>query len=242
MPKRFIATLALLLVVQACNWADVMPLSAPVIEPSPLPTFAIPTRTPQPTETPLPTLTPTPDVPIAWPKDLGVNCRYGPGKEWETVSSLWAETITEIKGRTIDTSWWYVRDPLHAGDYCWVAYDVVDAAGNMNIIPIVEPPTASVTKVTVDVEVAFTVCGDANRATFNGLLTTNGPATVIYHWEVDGDKQAVMPEEVIEFDEAGTQKAAALVYSADCGNYSIALRVTSPNETSLEKLFNIQAP
>ncbi|MBN1454163.1 MAG: hypothetical protein JW963_24310 [Anaerolineales bacterium] len=242
MYKRLFAILALISAVLACNWSDIVAPAAPEIEPSPIATFAIPTRTPQPTETPLPTLTSTPAVPIAWPKDLGVNCRYGPGKEWETVSSLLAGTTAEIKGRTVDTAWWYIQDPLHSGDFCWVAYDVVDTAGNLNIVPLVEPPAASVIEVTVDAVVAFTACGGPNEVTFRGTITTNGPATVTYRWEVSGDKREIMPDETIDFASAGVQKPIDFVYSADCGNYSVSLRVTDPTETSAEKIFKIQVP
>ena len=233
---------ALILAALACNWSDVAPPAAPVIEPSPLPTFAIPTLTPVPTETPLPTATSTPDVPIAWPKDLGVNCRYGPGKEWDTVSSLLPEKTTEIKGRTIDTSWWYVSDPLKQDSFCWVSYDVVDTAGNLNIIPIVKPPTASVTKVTADAMVAFTACGSSNSVTFNGSIKTNGPAMVIYHWEVSGDVQNTTADETLQFVQAGSQTVTSNAFSADCGEYILTLRITDPNETSANKAFKIQAP
>ena len=234
--------LALLLATLACNWSDVAPPAAPVIEPSPLPTFAIATLTPVPTETPLPTPTSTPDAPIAWPKDLGVNCRYGPGQGWETVSSLLPGTTTEIKGRTINTSWWYVSDPQKQDGFCWVAYDVVDAAGNLNIIPIVEPPVASVTKVTADALVAFTACGTSNLVTFNGSFKTNGPATVTYHWEVSGDAQDATADETLQFAQAGSQTVTADAFSADCGEYTLTLRVTDPNETSADKAFKIQVP
>jgi hypothetical protein len=181
-------------------------------------------------------------VPIAWPKDLGVNCRYGPGEEWEAVSSLLPETMTEIKGRTINTKWWYVSDPINFGEFCWVAYDVVETAGNLNVVPIVEPPMASVTEVTADVLVTFTACGNSNLVTFNGLITTNGPLTITYYWNVRGDQQETWPEETLEFTESGTQKIKADVFSADCGNYAVILRVTSPDEMSVEKAFVIQAP
>jgi hypothetical protein len=51
-----------------------------------------------------------------------------------------------------------------------------------------------------------------------------------------------MPEETIEFTEAGTQKVSADVFSVDCGNYAVKLRVTEPDEISAEKTFKIQAP
>jgi len=242
MPRRIIAIFALILATLACNWSDIAPPAAPVIEPTPLPTFAISTLTSVPTETPLPTPTSTPDVPVVWPKDLGVNCRYGPGEEWEAVSSLPAETITEIKGRTIDTSWWYMVDPLNLDGFCWVAYDVVDTAGNLNIVPIVELPVASVTSVTVDALVTFTACGGSNKVAFNSSITANGPTSVTYHWEVSGDAQSSTSDETIQFTEAGTQKVTGDFFEADCGNYSVTLFITNPNETSAAKTFGIQAP
>ena len=63
MPKKFYALLALVLATIACNWSDFVPPAAPVIEPSPLPTFAIPTVTSTPTEIPSPTPLPTNTIP-----------------------------------------------------------------------------------------------------------------------------------------------------------------------------------
>lgn len=232
----------LMLAGLACNLSDYLPEPAPVIEPSPLPTFAIPTETLVPTDTPLPTVTPTPEKPIAWPKDLGVHCRYGPGKEWEAVSAVPAGTTVEIVGRVSETTWWYVRDPLHEGRYCWVAFDVVDTTGNMTVIPIVEPPTALVTDLKVEANVAFAACGGPNPVTFNGWVTTNGPTTITYHWEVGGNKQNVTNDETLTFAGAGTQKLTTDAYDADCGNYFIVLSVTSPNEITARQDFSIKAP
>jgi len=240
--KWFLSLLLLIMAALACNWSEVAPPAAPVIEPSPLPTFAISTLTSTPTETPLPTLTPTPDVPVAWPKDLGVNCRYGPGKEWEVVSSLLADTRTEIKGRTVDATWWYVGDPLKPDSFCWVAYDVVDTAGNLNVVPLAKPPTASVTDTTVDVLVTFIACGEPNPVTFNGSIKTNGPTTVIYHWEVNGDIQDTLPDETLKFTQSGVQQVSTDSFSADCGTYTVSLVITAPEERSAIREFSVQAP
>lgn len=236
--------LALTLAALACNWSEVAPPAAPVIEPSPLPTFAISTLTPLPTETPLPTTTPTPEAPVAWPGSLGANCRYGPGQEWEVVSTIPAGTVTEIEGRTVNTAWWYVSDPMKTDDsFCWVSYDVVETAGNLNIVRIVEPPLASVTDVRVDsVVVAFTACGSSNQVTFNGSINANGPVTVSYHWEVSGAAQETTIDETLQFSASGIQKVATDVFSADCGDYTVALRVTEPNETSAQRMFTVQSP
>jgi len=243
MHKRVIFPfLALTLAGWACSLSDYLPEPAPVIEPSPLPTFAVPTYTPVPTQTPLPTVTPTPEKPIAWPKELGVHCRYGPGKEWEAVSAVPAGTRVEIVGRLSDTTWWYVADPLHEGDFCWVAFEVVDTAGDMTVIPIVEPPTASVTQVKVEAVVAFAACGGPNPVSFSGKIAANGPTTVTYHWEVGGDKQNVTGDETLTFAEAGTKTLTADAYDADCGNYFVVLVVTSPNEVTARQDFSIKAP
>jgi hypothetical protein len=236
--------LALILAMLACNWSEVAPPPAPVIEPSPLPTFAISTLTPIPTETPLPTPTSTPDAPVAWPRSLGVNCRYGPGQEWEVVSTILAGTTAEIKGRTVNTAWWYVSDPTKIDDsFCWVAYDVVDTAGNLNIIPIVDPPVASVTDVSVDaVVVTFTACEGMNQVTFNGAIKTNGPATLTYHWELSGAAQDTTADMTLNFSHSGTNNVTMEMVLSACGEYTAILRVTEPNEVLAEKPFKIETP
>lgn len=243
-PGWLLPLLVLILATVACNWSDVAPPPAPIIEPSPLPTFAISTLTPVPTETPLPTPTSTPDAPIAWPKTLGINCRYGPGLEWETVSTIPAETITEIKGRTIDTSWWYVRNPMKIDEsFCWVAYDVVDTAGNLNIIRIVEPPVALVTDVTVDTAVVtFTACGSSNQVVLNGTIMANGPASVTYHWELSGATQETTDDKTLEVTRSGIQNLTTDLVLTDCGEYTATLRVAEPNAVFAQKTFNIQSP
>ena len=236
--------LALILAALACNWSEVAPPAAPVIEPSPLPTFAISTLTPVPTETPLPTPTSTPDAPVAWPKTLGINCRYGPGQEWEVVSTIPAGTITEIEGRTVNTAWWYVSDPMKTdGSFCWVAYDVVDTAGNLNIVRIAEPPVASVTDATVDAVVGtFTACEGTNQVTFNGSITTNGPATVSYHWELSEAAPDTSAERTLTFSHSGTNNVTIDMFLSACGECTAALRVTEPNEFLAQNTFSIQSP
>lgn len=236
--------LVLILAAIACNWSDVAPPAAPVIEPSPLPTFAISTLTLTPTETPLPMPTSTPDAPVALPGSLGANCRYGPGQEWEVVSRIPEGMLAEIEGRTVNTAWWYVRDPMGSNDsFCWVAYDVVETAGNLNVVRIVEPPEASVSEVSVEAAmVSFTACGAANPVTLNGSIKANGPATIRYRWEISGAVQETTAEETIQFSKAGIQNVITDAVSADCGEYTVSLRVVEPNEISAQRTFIVQEP
>ena len=242
MYKHFFALLTVIFAMLACSWTDFSPQAAPVIEPSPLPTFAISTLTAIPTATALPVPTSTPDVAIAWPKDLGANCRFGPGEEWEAISSLPTLANAEIVGRTIDTSWWYISDPMNPGNSCWVSFDVVETAGNLNTVKIVESPTASITSVIVDSSVAFTACGDSNAVSFNGTVKVNGPTAVTYHWEVSGDAQLATTAETLEFQKSGNRELIYDAFSADCGNYTVKLVVDSPNQKSAEKTFTIESP
>lgn len=244
--KLSILLLVLLMTLSACN----LPLNTPppptaLPSPSntpPAPTFAVPSETPLPTDTPLPTATSTPTVPIVWPKDQPVNCRYGPGLKWEATSGLLEGVTSEIVGKNTELSWWYIKDPIHAGDFCWVAMSVTNTAGNLETIPIVAPPTAMVTNVIADAKVEFNACGGPNPVTFTGSISANGPTKVTYRWEVGGDVSVPGSDETIEFTESGTKELTAPAFSTDCGSYTVYLRVSKPNEKVGRKDFKIQAP
>jgi len=117
---------------------------------------------------------------------------------------------------------------------------VTNAAGNLALIPVVAEPEASVTKVTVSASVAFSACGGPNPVGFSGTITTNGPTTVTFRWEVTGDKENTTSPETIKFKEAGTKSAPDPgAYTADCGTYFITLHVLSPNDKAATKKFTI---
>jgi hypothetical protein len=83
--------------------------------------------------------------------------------------------------------------------------------------------TANATKLGTD------ICGQPNPVEISGTITTNGPTTVTFHWEMRGDKTNTTSDEVITFSSAGTQNINEGAYKVDCGNYSARLVVTSPN-------------
>jgi hypothetical protein len=208
--------------------------------PTQIPDTPLPSSTPLPTATSLPTLTPTPTTPITWAIDKGVNCRYGPGLEWEVVSALLVGTNAEILGKNAPGDWWFIRDPLNQGGFCWVAAGVTNAAGNLGALPIVDAPSASVTRVTVDAVASYVACGGPNPITFSGTITTNGPATVTYQWEIGGDKTNTSAPETIGFNSADTKNVPDPgAYTADCGNYFVRLHVTDPSDKAAKKDFKI---
>jgi len=161
--------------------------------------------------------------------------------EWEIISALKVDAIAEIAGRNASNTWWYIKDPLNLGFFCWVAMSVTIAAGNLAIVPIISDPSALVVDISVDANVSFVACGGPNPISFSGSITTNGPTTVTYQWEVGGDKENTTPPDTITFDEAGTKDVPDPgVFTADCGNYFIRLHVTDPNDKAAKKNFKIE--
>jgi hypothetical protein len=223
----------MLLALGACNLPSESPEPGPPAAQASPTAAAAPSATlpPPPTDIPLPTLTPTPTIPIAWPSDKGVNCRYGPGTEWVTTGSLLVGQTAPIKGRNDDSSWWYVVTPNDPGTPCWVAASVTLTAGNLSGLLYYPPPTAKVTKVTVNADPSFTACGGPNVIGFSGTITTNGPAEVSFRWEVGGDKTNTTSPENLSFSAADTQNVPDPgAYKADCGHYYVILHVLTPND------------
>ena len=246
--RPLLASLVLVLAILACNLPSGAPTPTATATAAPLSSAtstqpaatAIPSDTPLPTNTPLPTATSTPTIPIVWASSVAVNCRYGPGTAWASVSALQLNVTAEIAGRNASNDWWYIKDPLNPGSFCWVAMSVTNAAGNLAPIPVVSPPTALVTGVTVDANVSYSACGGPNPIQFSGTITTNGPTTVTYQWEITGDKQNTTSPETLKFDVAGTKDVPDPgAYSADCGKYTITLHVTDPNDKSAKKNFKV---
>jgi len=218
-----------------------VPTAAGVI-PSNTPVPVLPTFTSVPTDTPTATIVPTPTVPQVTPISAGVNCRSGPDVSYPSISSVVLGQIAQIAGRNNDSSWWYVRDPNSPGSFCWVSASVVTTAGNLSGIPIIAPPAAIVTGVTVNADVASPVfCGGPNVVNFSGQVTTNGPAKVNFQWELTGDKSFTTSPESINFKAAGTKNAPDPgAYTTDCGHYTITLHVLSPNDTSASQKFKVE--
>ncbi len=245
--SRILIILVLAALLLACNF----PLVAPVTQPSqaaigsPVPSYtataSLPTLTPTATALPTATTIPTPTVPEVTPITVGVNCRFGPDVAYNAISALLSGQFAQIAGRNKDSSWWYIHDPSNPTGFCWVAASVVSTSGPMGAIPIITPPTAIVTKVTVDVALPSSVfCGGPNAVEFSGTITTNGPLKVKFQWETGGDKSNPPIPDELTFSAAGSQDAPSPgAYSADCGHYTIALHVTSPNDLSATKSYKI---
>lgn len=243
--RRWILLLLGTLLAFACSFPTVVPTSAPnQVQPlaSATPGSAVAAPTQTPSITPSPTVIPTPTVPQVTPISVNVNCRSGPDVAYSATSALLFGQTAKLVGRNDDSSWWYVADPTNAGQFCWVAASVVSTAGNLSGLPVIAPPAAIVTGVTVGVSIPSTVyCGGPNALEFSGSITTNGATTVKYQWEIGGDRTNTTSPETLDFSAADTQDVSGPgALSVDCGNYSITLHILSPNDSSATKKFKVQ--
>lgn len=248
--KLLTITFIVMFILQACNLPSNAPVTAtPTLQataaPSatqPLPTNT-PTQTPLPTNTPLPTLTSTPTIPIVSPKDVSVNCRFGPGTGWVVLSGLTVGQSTQIIGRSADFNWWYVIDPLNGSRNCWVAAGVVNTAGNLAPIQIVETPKASVTSVVVKIDpstISVGGCvGPTTASKIKGTIETNGPGTVKWYFETQ--QGGAMSAQMTEFDAFGSKEVTAeYTPTLTAGTYWVRLVVTSPNSIQAETTYKIE--
>jgi hypothetical protein len=244
--RRFISLLVLGSLMLACNFpmfapATQAPLESPTAKALDTATPVLPTFTPVPLASPTATVIPTPSIPEVTPLSVNVNCRLGPDVGYDANSVLVFGQTAQVVGRNDDSSWWYIHDPTNPGGFCWVSANVVSIAGPMAGIPIIAPPAAIVTKVTVDVSVPSSIfCGGPNPVGFSGNITTNGPAKVKFQWEITGDKSNTTSPETLNFNDAGTKDAPDPgAYNVDCGHYTITLHILSPNDVSAKKNFKI---
>ena len=101
----------------------------------------------------------------------------------------------------------------------------------------------NVTDVTAAVRVPdFVNCAGTLNLELLGNITTNGPATVKYHWEINGTTSNTTAEQTLVFSSASTQPANINAYPLNCGSYAARLVVTSPNAISAQADFTLSIP
>ena len=245
--QPFFASLLLVLSMLACNLPSNAPGTPtatilPATNTVPASTL-VPSNTPLPSFTPPPTLTFTPTVPVASPKDVAVNCRFGPGTAWVAISALNVGQSSQIVGKNSDGSWWYIADPFSSGRNCWVSVSVTNASGNLASIPVVDAPRASVTNVSVRVDpstVSVTGCtGTPPVIKFIGTIEVNGPARVT--WNFDSQQGGAFSSQTTDFDTFGS-KDVSMDYAPPltAGTYWVRLIITAPNNLQSEARYTIQ--
>ncbi|HET9913780.1 MAG TPA: hypothetical protein VFQ13_17940, partial [Anaerolineales bacterium] len=103
-------------------------------------------------------------------------------------------------------------------------------------------PAGTVTEAKASVKIPeFVNCAGTLSVDLLGSITTNGSATVKYHWEINGTNNYTTSESTLVFPSAATQPANTSV-SLNCGSYTAKLIVTSPNAISGESAFSLTIP
>jgi hypothetical protein len=104
-------------------------------------------------------------------------------------------------------------------------------------------PQGKVTEVKAAVKVPeFVNCAGTLNVALLGSITTDGPATVKYHWEIGGTTNNTTAESTLVFPSASTQPANISAYALNCGNYFARLVVTGPNAVSAQADFSLSIP
>lgn len=225
--------------ITSCNLPADQPTERPLA--SHTPTLVIPiTSASTPTSVPIETLlaidtptiapTPTSSLLLASPKDQPVNCRFGPGTQYGVAGALNPGRQAEIIGKNEDSSWWYVRNPSDPSTLCWLSAGVTDAVGNVDALPVVEPPEIMVTSVNVSVDPpGLNVACDAfpQSVIISAFITTNGPSIVVWRWESSAGKASA--ENNLLFEEGGTKMVQDYYQVDGAKDYSIQVRTIVPN-------------
>jgi hypothetical protein len=192
----------------------------------------VPTLSP-PTDTPTMITSPTVATPMVTPKSDAANCRFGPDVGFLAVGGLNVGSTVPIKGTLGDKSWWQIDNPQEPGTLCWVSAGVTNTFGDLSLVPVVPAPIAQVTSVVVITPaVIHGFCGGPNATNFNVTITTNGPVTVQWHFEISTSGETLLnstTDQPMVFSSAGSQSYLSDAYKRDCGSYIVKVVTTSPN-------------
>jgi len=255
---------ALILAISACSLPAFVTTPKPGINPQATPVVATEASTTTPsvptaadTATPVPpTITPT-TTPIpptdtlspamVTPLSVAVNCRYGPDKAYLVLSDLMPGKIVPILGTNDARNWWQIQDPDNPSLKCWVGNPVVVTSGDIAAVPVVPIPAAYVikVKVTIAATVVHGTCGGPNPNNWTGYISTNGPITVTFHWEIwntGGSKRNATADQNLVFPSATTLSDYPGNLSEDCGNYTVKMIVTSPNNIQDQVQYSVVHP
>jgi serine/threonine protein kinase len=82
---------------------------------------------------------PLPDVTQAIAK-TETACRFGPGDEYPSLTTIEALTSSRADGLSPDESWWYVVNPSIPESFCWVSTADAVLSGDISSLALVEAP------------------------------------------------------------------------------------------------------
>lgn len=237
------------LILTSCNLTALDPTVTPAPPSTPIPASPTPnlsTPTLRPIETLLavdtPTRVPTATLRIilASPRDQPVNCRFGPEVSYAIVGALIVGRQAEVIGKSIDVTWWYVKNPSDPSTNCWLSSDFVVVTGNVDALPVVSPPEIGVNNIRVRVEPeAMNVGCGAFPQSFRlvGEITANGPTIVTWRWEASNGY--ISESEMLLFENEGKKDVLGSVTVWSVNDYWVNLHVLAPNDRSSGAYFKV---
>jgi hypothetical protein len=182
-----------------------------------------------------PTIVPTAtsSITLASPRDQPVNCRFGPNVSYSIIGFLVAGRQAEVIGKSIDETWWYVRNPSDPSTNCWLSAEFTLIDGDMVLLPVVSPPEIGVTNIQVQVDpVLMNVGCDAfpQTVTISAQITANGPTIITWKWETSAGGEFV--EETLLFESEGKKEVRDILTVWSANDYWVNMHVLLPNDRS----------
>jgi uncharacterized protein YraI len=241
--QRFSLLWLAIIITLACNFPSFNP---PVAEPSATASLAAPSVTGSPTAT---SAAGTSTFPLASPNAQAVNCRSGPATNWPVVVVLNPGQTVEIVGHNAAGTWWYVKNPVVAGTFCWMSKAFTTTSGDLNGVPLVaEPPTLAapptiaagdvvVTNVTVSVQpetIHVGGCmGPIQPSTITATITDNG--SVKLEWHFVTEQNGALPIHSLNFNKAGDKDvSASFTPPLTPGTYSVEIVIDGMNLSGMK--------
>jgi hypothetical protein len=202
--RKFLFPVLVAALVLACN---VSPLGVG----TPLPGATTPTPALFPATATITPLGST--VPFAMPNDGPLNCRSGPGTNYQVVVVLGGTQAAEIAGKNPENTWWYVKNPYLAGNLCWVIGTFVNVTGDISTSQVVSVPVTPTNSASTVIAVDMSIdpetikvdgCnGVGQEITVSAKIQTNGPVQITAHfWD---EKYGDLPSHSLNFTQAGDQ-------------------------------------
>jgi hypothetical protein len=232
MNRRVLLAGLIPLVLSACNLSSV----TPTIIPSRIP----PTVTAGNTATPTVVPSVTPVQLTLRVTDALVNCRFGPAVLYGLVNELQEGQSARVLGRNDTSTWWYVRDPGNPNGFCWISASVADVSGDVDALPIVQPPAPMVTGMTLTVEPNRMVvdCTQFPQTFFfEAELKANGP--VLVHWQWEASTGALSDVGTTIFDAAGTKLVNEFYQVGGPNDYWVKFHILNPNVITEQANFRV---
>ena len=127
----------------------------------------------------------------------------------------------------------------------WVSGSVTETAGNLANVPVLNPPNASVTKVTTEKPDTISVggcIGPIQPIKLKGSIQVNGPTEV--KWRFETEQGGPLSTQTLNFASAGSKDVSDNSYTPPLvpGSYWVRLVVTSPNDKTSEVNYKIECP